>query len=203
MGAAARIGIVSADEEVARALSRHFADSRSRVVWTAEKLATDLVGTAAVDVLLVDANLWEQQKPRTALDAHVVPFAVYADTDELFKATPAGAVGYFLKRTLPSHLLDPAFGESHRRLEGPLNTRVREYFSLLLSAVPSTPEREVVRLTPREQQIVEFLSRGYSDKEIADKLQISAWTVHNHLKHIFEKLGVHSRTEAAIKHLQK
>jgi DNA-binding CsgD family transcriptional regulator len=47
------------------------------------------------------------------------------------------------------------------------------------------------------------LCRGALDKEIAEMLQISAWTVHNHLKNIYEKLGVQNRTEAVMEYLQK
>lgn len=58
-------------------------------------------------------------------------------------------------------------------------------------------------LTSREQEILNHVSRGYLDKEIAHLLNISIWTVHNHVKNIYEKLGVHNRTEAALKLLQK
>ena len=59
------------------------------------------------------------------------------------------------------------------------------------------------KLTPREKEILDHLSKGYLDKEIAHALGISVWTVHGHLKKIFEKLQVHSRTEAVVKYLQK
>ena len=64
-------------------------------------------------------------------------------------------------------------------------------------------QRETAKLTDREHEIMNLLSRGCVDKEIADALQISIWTVHGHLKRIYEKLGVHTRTEAAIKFLDK
>ena len=58
-------------------------------------------------------------------------------------------------------------------------------------------------MTPREQEILDALSKGYVDKEVAHRLGISAWTVHGHLQSIFRKLGVHTRTEAVVKYLQK
>jgi DNA-binding NarL/FixJ family response regulator len=61
----------------------------------------------------------------------------------------------------------------------------------------------MARLTPREQEILEHLSRGYVDKEIAQRLGISAWTVHGHLRSLFRKLQVHTRTEAVVRYLQK
>jgi len=61
----------------------------------------------------------------------------------------------------------------------------------------------MAKLTHREHEVLALLSKGYVDKEIADSLRISIWTVHGHVKNIFEKLGVHTRTEAVIKFLQK
>ena len=60
-----------------------------------------------------------------------------------------------------------------------------------------------VELTKREEEILAWLSKGYLYKEIADQLFISTDTVHNHLRHIYEKLQVHSRTEAVVKYLKK
>jgi DNA-binding NarL/FixJ family response regulator len=58
-------------------------------------------------------------------------------------------------------------------------------------------------LTQRKRQILTCLQRGLHDKEIAAELGISPLTVHTHLKHIFEKLGAHTRTEAVVKYLEK
>jgi DNA-binding CsgD family transcriptional regulator len=58
-------------------------------------------------------------------------------------------------------------------------------------------------LTRREHEILELLSKGYPDKEIANALGISSWTVHGHVKNIFAKLDVHTRTEAVVRSLQK
>ena len=55
----------------------------------------------------------------------------------------------------------------------------------------------------REREILDLLSRGFADKEIGGELGISVWTVHSHLKRIFAKYGVRTRTEAVVKHLQK
>jgi DNA-binding CsgD family transcriptional regulator len=62
---------------------------------------------------------------------------------------------------------------------------------------------EMAKLTPREHEILVLLAKGYLAKEIADSLGISIWTVHGHAKSIFEKLNVHTRTEAVVKFLQK
>jgi DNA-binding NarL/FixJ family response regulator len=57
------------------------------------------------------------------------------------------------------------------------------------------------KLTAREEEILGYLAKGYVTKEIADKLSVSYDTVRYHLKHIYDKLHVHSRTEAVIKYL--
>jgi DNA-binding CsgD family transcriptional regulator len=58
-------------------------------------------------------------------------------------------------------------------------------------------------LTVREYQILDLAGKGEPDKQIASRLGISAWTVRDHLKHIFAKLGVHTRTEAVVRTLHK
>jgi DNA-binding NarL/FixJ family response regulator len=66
------------------------------------------------------------------------------------------------------------------------------------STIPAHPQD---KLTAREEEILHCLAKGYVTKEIADKLSVSYDTVRYHLKHIYDKLHVHSRTEAVIKYL--
>ncbi len=61
----------------------------------------------------------------------------------------------------------------------------------------------VSRLTRRENEVLALLSKGRADKEIAQALGISAWTVHGHIKSIFERLGVRTRTGAVVRYLEK
>jgi DNA-binding NarL/FixJ family response regulator len=131
-------------------------------------------------------------------------FSVFEDSDLLFAATPGGASGYMLKRTSPFKMFEPI-----ENAQGPLTreliaTRIREYFQRLVAVIPSgLATREMNRLTPREHEILSLLAKGDLAKEIADKLGISVWTVYGHVKNIFEKLKVHTRTEAVVKFLQK
>ena len=70
--------------------------------------------------------------------------------------------------------------------------------------MPSGPSAlDMAKLTPREHEILTLLAKGDLAKEIADSLGISIWTVHGHVKSIFEKFNVHTRTEAVVKFLQK
>ena len=143
---------------------------------------------------------------RIAPAALLLPYSTYEDSDQLFKATPGGASGYFLRRTAPNRLFEPIGDLVTTRpfTAADVTIRVRRYFQNVLLALSSqNSQRETAKLTDREHEIMNLLSRGCVDKEIADALQISIWTVHGHLKRIYEKLGVHTRTEAAIKFLDK
>jgi len=163
--------------------------------------------------VLVNHHLPDMEGPRfverlrsLACDCPCLLFSVYEDSGELFKSTPGGSTGYLLKRTPPDELLAPLSGLP---LEEPLSARriarrVWHYFQEAFASLRSGDmAAEMEKLTPRECQVLDCLSRGYVDKEIAIALRISAWTVHGHVKNIFEKLGVHSRTEAVVKYLQR
>jgi DNA-binding NarL/FixJ family response regulator len=135
-----------------------------------------------------------------------VLYSIYEDSDRLFLAPPGGASAYLLTRTPPDRMLAPVVAEASNKLLPPaeLLAHVKFFFAKILAfggAAEVTPE--LAKLTVREHEILELLSKGYVDKEIASRLGISGWTVHGHVKNIFEKLGVHTRTEAAVKFLQK
>jgi DNA-binding NarL/FixJ family response regulator len=85
-----------------------------------------------------------------------------------------------------------------------LRTHVQAYFQkLILSGSPNENSGESGTLTQRETEILRYLGAGQTDKTISAILGISAWTVHAHVKSIFEKLGVHTRAEAIMRYLQK
>jgi DNA-binding NarL/FixJ family response regulator len=142
-----------------------------------------------------------QQAPASGLG---LLYSVFDDSDELFKSTPGGAQGYLLKRTPHRRLLDPIAEPPQPLTREAMAERLREYFQRLSAALPVGPSgREMARLTVREHQLLALLSKGHSAKEIAAELGISVWTVHGHVKNIFEKLNVHTRTEAVVRFLQK
>lgn len=133
-------------------------------------------------------------------------YTTYPDSDHLFAATPGGASGYLLKRSPPDRFLEPLLPLSNDEVldQSSLASRARSWFQRVLGApAPDRSAGELSRLTGRELEILALLSKGFVDKEIAQSLRISVWTVHGHAKNIYEKLGVHSRTEAAVKYLQK
>jgi RNA polymerase sigma factor (sigma-70 family) len=125
---------------------------------------------------------------------------MYEDDEQIFQSLVAGASGYLVKRTSPADLIQ-AIEEVHAGaspMSGKIARTVVEYFQKLESRAP---EQEL--LSPREREILDLLAKGYRYKEIADALAISFETVRSHLKNIYEKLHVHSRTEAVVKYLRK
>lgn len=131
-------------------------------------------------------------------------YSIFEDSDQLFKSTPGGSVVYMLKRTAAQRLFEPIAELTAPVTNERVAAHVRDYFQLLAASLPAgSPLGRLATLTPREHEVLALLSKGHIAKEIADTLGISNWTVQGHVKSIFEKLNVHTRTEAVIKFLQK
>ena len=142
-------------------------------------------------------------------DCPVVAFSTFEDSEQLFNSTAGSHYGYYLHRTPPGrmlHLLEESAAAKHksRQNTASLSRWVRQYFKKQIDFLTGDPGGDTLpHLTPREHQVMTHLCRGALDKEIADWLSISSWTVHNHLKNIYEKLRVQNRTEAVMEYLQK
>lgn len=132
-------------------------------------------------------------------------YSVSADGDQMLVSTPGGAEGYMLKRVKPSGVFDPVL--SAIRL--PQADRedflgaVKSCFKELLRGRLSADTQALARLTPRENDVLALLSKGFADKEIAHALGLSIWTVHDYIKKIFKRLHVRTRTEAVVRYLEK
>ncbi|HWY76561.1 MAG TPA: response regulator transcription factor [Verrucomicrobiae bacterium] len=128
----------------------------------------------------------------------IVILTAMDDQELVFLALEAGADGYLLKRTKPadlrSALLDVLGGGAP--MSSQIARRVIESFRRKTEA-----RDESLRLSIREEQILALLSQGYSNKLIADKLELSIDTVCSHLKHVYDKLHVSSRTEAVVRYM--
>jgi DNA-binding NarL/FixJ family response regulator len=124
---------------------------------------------------------------------------VYEDSDSLFKSLRAGASGYLLKRTASARLLEAIHEVSTggSPMTPQLARRVVQFFNR-----PQTDDQSPVsRLTPGEREFLDLLAKGYAYKEIADRMNISIDTVRSYVRTVYEKLHVHSRTEAVVKYL--
>jgi DNA-binding NarL/FixJ family response regulator len=157
------------------------------------------------NVVLMDINLpgmdgveCVRQLKAKMPDAQFVMLTVYEDNNRLFKSLMAGASGYLLKRTPPAKLLD-AIREAHAGgspMTPQIARRVVQHFRQV-----SQPQEQLPRLTPRETDVLNQLAQGFRYKEITDNLGISAGTLHSYIRNVYEKLHVHSRTEAVVKYL--
>jgi DNA-binding NarL/FixJ family response regulator len=130
-------------------------------------------------------------------DIQIVILTAMDDQELVFLALEAGADGYLLKRTKPSDLraalLDVLAGGV------PMTSQIARL--VIESFRRKASNRESAELSVREEQVLQLIAQGYSNKMIADKLQVSIDTVCSHLKHIFVKLHVNSRTEAVVRYM--
>ena len=130
--------------------------------------------------------------------SQIVILTAMDDQELVFLALEAGADGYLLKRTKPADLrtalLDVLGGGAP--MTSQIARRVIESFRQ-----KSKIRDESAQLSIREEQILMLLSQGYANKVIADKLELSIDTVCSHLKHVFTKLHVSSRTEAVVRYM--
>ncbi len=128
----------------------------------------------------------------------IVILTAMDDQELVFLALEAGADGYLLKRTKPADLrvalLDVLAGGAP--MSSQIARRVIESFRR-----KAETRDDSLRLSIREEQILALLSQGYSNKIIADKLELSIDTVCSHLKHVYDKLHVSSRTEAVVRYM--
>jgi DNA-binding NarL/FixJ family response regulator len=134
-------------------------------------------------------------KPAT----HVVILTTFADEDSIFNAMRHGASGYLLKANITNEI----FRAIQEVMDGgsPMNARVARKVMAYFSQTPqNTPD---YHLTSREKEILVRLTEGDSTKMIARMLFISEQTVGNHIRHIYEKLAVHSRGEAVAKAIRE
>jgi DNA-binding NarL/FixJ family response regulator len=132
-------------------------------------------------------------------DLPILALTVYDDDDDVFEALCAGAIGYMLKNTPPARLL-----ESVREVVGggaPMSPEVaRRVVTLFREFRP--PERAACRLTPQEKELLKLIVDGHYYKTAADKMGISRSTVAFHLRNIYAKLAVHSKSEAVARALR-
>ena len=137
--------------------------------------------------------------------ALTLAYSVSVDGDHMFVSTPGGAEGYMLKRVSPANVLDPMLqaGTLPAAPATDCLAPVKLFFKDLLRPRAGPHADALAKLTPRENEVLLLLSKGGVDKEIAQAMGISVWTVHGHIKKIFERLGVRTRTEAVVRFLEK
>jgi DNA-binding NarL/FixJ family response regulator len=129
----------------------------------------------------------------------ILMLTIYAGQDKVFESICNGATGYLLKKTPPGRLLD-AIREAHDG-GAPMSPEVaRKVITVFQRTGP--PEKFDEQLTPQEQRLLKLLSEGNSYQEMADALGITLNTVRTYIRSVYEKLHVHSRSEAVSKALR-
>lgn len=119
------------------------------------------------------------------------------DPEHIFKALQAGASGYLVKSTTPTKILE-AIADAHNG-GSPMSSQIARKVINFFQAKTDTVNKELEKLSAREQEILDYLSKGYRYKEIASLLFINIETVRKHIHNIYEKLQVNSRTDALNK----
>ncbi len=176
-------------------LAGEWGDAESALAELAEKKP---------NVVLMDINLpgmsgveaVKRLKPMLP-DAQFVMLTVYEDADHIYNALAAGATGYLLKQTPRAELLS-ALEEVHRGGSPMTSNIARKVVQSFRQSAPAPAGAE--ELSPREQEVLDLLARGYLYKEIAERLNISVPTVNTYVRRMYEKLHVRSRAQAVAKY---
>jgi DNA-binding NarL/FixJ family response regulator len=177
-----------------------------RHAYASMEAALDQIGVRPPRVALVDIGLpgmdgidgvriLKERYPRIA----PVMLTVYKDDDRIFRAMCAGACGYLLKNTAPARLMEAILeiAEGGAVMSPEVAMRVVELFR-------KAPVREPawVGLSPQETRLLKLFTEGHQNKTAAAELCISIHTVSFHLRSIYEKLHVHTRSEAVARALR-
>jgi len=168
--------------------------------------ALDRIGNPLPDVTLLDIGLPGMSGIaglRVLKERHpgmlVLILSVYDDDERIFDAMCAGASGYLLKKTPPSKLLESL----KEAVQGgaPMSPEVaRRVIALFKEIRP--PERADYNLTPHETRLLRLFVKGHNYKTAAQELGVTVHTISFHLRRIYEKLQVHSKSEAVAKALE-
>jgi DNA-binding NarL/FixJ family response regulator len=201
-----RVAIVEDDEQVRENLARLIGEAKGFecvASFSSGEEALTSWPRRAPDVVVMDINLpgisgvecVRQLKARSP-DLHIVMLTVYDDSERIFQALQMGASGYLLKRSTTAEILH-AIEDVHGG-GAPMSSYIaRKVVQSFRQQGASDQPTE--NLSKRETDVLEYVSRGYTNKEIAEALGLSAETVRGYLKTIYSKLHVRSRTEAAMK----
>jgi DNA-binding NarL/FixJ family response regulator len=203
-----QVAIIEDDAEVAQGLKKYFLSQPEfvKVVCCAsvESFFETVTDFSQIDVVLTDIGLpgksgiegirmIKEKNPQT----DVIMITVFKDSDKIFKSLCSGATGYILKGTsfdeIKESVLTILKGGSY--MSPTIARKIVEYFN------PAQKNTEG-KLTQREEQIIKALVDGLSYKLIADRLSISVDTVRYHIKNIYTKLQVNSKSEVIAKFLK-
>lgn len=204
-----RVSIVDDDEPISRILTDLVRESKNLEFVSAyndSEVALQRLPEEKPDVVLMDINIpglsgiecVRHLKPKLP-NTQFLMLTVYADSDHIFAALAAGATGYLLKGTRRTELLAAIkqISVGGSPMSAGIARKVVQSFSR-----PAAIKDELATLSPREQSVLDLLSKGYLYKEISESLGVSLPTISTYIRRIYEKLQVHSRTQAVSKYLR-
>jgi NarL family two-component system response regulator LiaR len=166
-------------------------DGRAAVA-EAERLSPDVVVMDLVMPELDGVGAMRELRQRVPR-ARVIVLTSFLDDERLLPAMRAGAAGYLLKNVEPKELARAIrLADAGEAMIDPAVA------ARLVDALVERPGQEQPDLTPREQEVLDLIGRGYANKRIALELGISEKTVKTHVGHVLAKLGVSDRTQAAL-----
>ena len=166
-----------------------------------DKIEPDVV---LMDIALPGMNGIEGVKKATEKKPQldVLMLTIYEESDKVFDALCAGACGYLVKKTPPSRLLEAI--KEVKEGGSPMSSRIaREVINAFKEGAAPPLDDPGYNLSPREKEVLNSLASGNNYQEIADELFISVDTVRHHIRNIYKKLHVHSRSEAVAKAIRK
>lgn len=202
-----RVAIIEDEKYTREMLSALLANNPGHTCISISETAEDAIRNILADppeVVLVDiylgggisgvdcVRILKAQLPETQF----IMCTSLEDTETIFKALQVGATGYITKAT-PSHKILDALTDAHNG-GSPMSSQIARKVITHFQQAPK-PNTELDKLSQREQEILQYLAKGYRYKEIADMMHISIETVRKHIHNIYEKLQVSSRTDALNK----
>ena len=205
-----KVSIVEDDAKLRETLVRYFAGQpgfRCLKAYPNAEAALADIPQHPPDVALMDINLpgmsgieCVSRLREVVPSLKIIMLTVFEESEQVFKALSAGAFGYLVKSNRPAKILE-AIREVHgggSPMSGHIARKVVQSFQAHAAA-----SAETETLTARELEVLQGLSRGHPYKEIASELGISLSTVRTYIQRIYEKLHVHSQTEAVMKFARK
>ncbi|MGJ8672706.1 response regulator [Rubritalea sp.] len=164
-----------------------------------KEIPKDPPAVALVDINLPGENGIEciTQLKQLCPSVLCIVLTMYEEDDLIFDALKAGACGYLLKRTPPKEIAQAI--QDAKNGGSPMSPHIARQVVSFFHQRPTQPEPEE-SLTPREQDVLDHLIKGMLYKEIADALNVSLDTVRSHIRKIYGKLQIHSRTEIILKY---
>jgi len=205
-----RVAIVEDDDQAREALAVLFNGTPGFRCASAHRSTEDALKKLPVgecDVALVDLGLpgasgieCARELKRRRPGLQILVLTVHEDHEKIFESLKAGASGYLLKKTPLAELVQSVqdIHAGGSPMSPAIARKVTQYFQSLPPATGG-----LALLTDREREVLDLIARGRANKEIADQVGISTHTVDNHVRHMFEKLQVHTRAEATAKYLAR